>query len=182
MHIVAICGSMRRDSINRKLLHALAKRAPEGVTVTIAELHGIPVYDGDVEAEGFPPAVTALQDQIAAADGVILGSPEYNGGVPGPLKNAIDWCSRGRMQEVFAGRPFGLVGATPGPSGTRSAQGAWLSTFRVLGVDAWLAGMLFVPHAQRALGDDGTITDERTERYTQRYIDGFVDFIRSRQR
>lgn len=183
MKILAVCGSLRRESLNRKLLKALAHRAPDGVDIEIAELHGIPVYDGDLENEAFPEAVTKLQDALAAADGVILGSPEYNGGVPGPLKNAMDWCSRGgRMKEVFAGRPFALVGATPGGGGTRHAQQAWLQTFRVLGVDPWMAGMVFLARADQVLGEDGRVEDARTEKYLARFLEGFVAFVSARAR
>jgi len=179
--IVALCGSLRRDSLNRKLLKALAARAPEGVEVELAELHGIPVYDGDLEGEAFPEAVTALQDRIAAADGLLIGSPEYNGGVPGPLKNGIDWCTRGgRMQEVFGGRPVAICGATPGGGGTRHSQQSWLQTFRVLGVDPWTAGQLYVARAGSLFDDDGGITDDRTERHIAGFIEGFAAFVRAR--
>lgn len=182
MRIVAVCGSLRADSLNRKLLRALAERAPDGVAVEIAEIRGIPVYDGDLEAEGMPGVVTALQDRIAAADGLILGSPEYNGGVPGPLKNAIDWCSRGgRMNAVFGGRPTGLVGATPGGGGTRHAQQAWLQTFRVLGVDPWLSGQLYVGGARSLFDDAGALTDEATARRCSTWMEGFTAFVRARR-
>lgn len=182
MQIVALCGSIRKKSLNRMLLQALADRAPDGVKVSVVGIEGIPVYDGDLEASGMPAAVTALQDRIAAADALILGSPEYNGGVPGPLKNAIDWCSRGgRMDEVFAGRPTGLVGATPGPGGTRHAQQAWLQTFRVLGVEPWLAGQLYVNGAGSLFGEDGALTDEATAKRCVKYMQGFTAFVRSRE-
>ncbi|MCB9669651.1 MAG: NAD(P)H-dependent oxidoreductase [Alphaproteobacteria bacterium] len=175
MKVVAVCGSLRRASLNRRLLVALAARAPEGVQVDIAELRGIPVYDGDLEdAEGLPDAVVA-QDRIASADALLIGSPEYNGGVPGPLKNALDWCSRGgRAEEVFAGRPTGLCGATPGPWGTRMAQQAWLLTFRQLGVELY-GGQLYVPRAHTVLAEDGTVEAKTGERLA-RFIEGFAAF------
>lgn len=182
MKIVAVCGSLRAKSVNRMLLRALAERAGDGVSVEIAEITGIPVYDGDLEANGMPAAVTALQDRIAAADALLIGSPEYNGGVPGPLKNAIDWCSRGgRMAEVFGGRPTGLVGATPGQGGTRHAQQAWLQTFRVLGVDPWLSGQLYVGGAGSLFDGQGALTDEATAKRCATYMAGFVAFVNARR-
>lgn len=182
MKIVAVCGSLRKASFNRKLLGVLQRSAPDGVQVEIHGLEGIPVYDGDVEAEGMPAAVTALQDAIAGCDGLLIGSPEYNGGVPGPLKNGIDWCSRGgRMDEVFKGRPTALVGATPGGGGTRHAQQAWLQTFRVLGVDPWLAGQLYVGGVHK-LFDGDQLADEATEHRCARFMEQFAGFVRERAR
>lgn len=133
MELVCVVGSLRKDSWNRKLAEAVAAAVPEGVRVTLRGIEGIPVYDGDLEAAGFPEAVTALQDAIAAADGVLLASPEYNFGVPGPLKNAVDWTSRGAKGRCWKGKPVALIGASGGPSGTRSAQFAWWPVLRLLG-------------------------------------------------
>jgi len=177
MKVVAICGSLRAASLNRKLLRALAAASPDGMDVELAELHGIPVYDGDLEQRAFPEAVTALQDRLAAADAILLGSPEYNGGVPGPLKNAIDWCSRGgRMKEVYAGKPLALVGATPGGSGTRHAQQAWQQTFRVLGVDFWNAGVLYLARASGSFDDAGAVSDPKLQERLARFMEGFRAF------
>lgn len=179
MQIVALCGSLRAASYNRRLLLALAERCPEGVTVLVHDLRGIPVYDGDLEeAHGLPPAVKALQDAIAAADGWLLASPEYNGGVPGPLKNAVDWCSRGDgIRRCFQGKPTGLVGATPGTSGTRFAQQAWLQTFRQLGVRTY-PGMLYVDAANRVF--EGDHLEETTALRCARFMVGFAEFVGQR--
>ena len=176
MTLVALCGSLRAASYNRKLLHALADRAPAGVSVAVHDLRGIPVYDGDLEdREGIPAAVVALQDAIAGADGWILASPEYNGGVPGALKNAVDWCSRGDgIRRVFTNKPTALVGATPGTSGTRFAQQAWLQTFRQLGVRHF-PGVLYV--------DDAIINPEVDAVVASRcakFMDGFATFAGGR--
>ena len=94
-HILALSGSLRKASYNSGLVRAAEGLNLEGVTVTGMTLHGIPLYDGDVEAaEGIPAAVTALKDAIRAADGVLLVTPEYNNGIPGVFKNAVDWTSR----------------------------------------------------------------------------------------
>ena len=112
MKIIAVSGSLRRDSFNTRLTRVLAERAPEGVTIDCATLHGIPLYDGDVEdADGIPAAVEALRQRIQAADGLILSTPEYNGGMPGVFKNALDWLTR----------PPEAMGPTFGLSSSRKA-------------------------------------------------------------
>ena len=91
MNIIALSGSLRKDSLNTRLANALAARAPDDVTIEVATCHGIPLYDGDLEAaEGIPNAVTELRERIRAADALIVITPEYNAGMPGVLKNALD--------------------------------------------------------------------------------------------
>src|SRR5689334_12205719 len=93
--IVAIAGSARQGSVNQMLLAAAAEAAPKEVTIEVASIRGIPLYDGDAEAStGIPEPVKQLKDRIAAADGLLLVTPEYNNSIPGTFKNAIDWCSR----------------------------------------------------------------------------------------
>jgi NAD(P)H-dependent FMN reductase len=95
MRIVGIAGSLRAGSYNAALLRAAAEVAPEGVEIDVRTIRGVPVYDADLEAaEGIPEAVTALKEAVAAADGLLLATPEYNNGIPGAFKNAIDWMSR----------------------------------------------------------------------------------------
>jgi chromate reductase, NAD(P)H dehydrogenase (quinone) len=179
MELLAICGSLRRDSYNRMLLRYLADHAPEGVSVSIAEIRGIPVYDGDLEQAAFPDAAAALRERIAAAPAVILATPEYNHGVPGPLKNAVDWCTRpsSEIGRVWGGRRLGLIGASAGPGGTRQAQYAWLPTLRRLGVSLY-AESLLVPSAGAALEPPGTLTDAALADRARRWMEGFAAFAR----
>src|SRR5579859_780788 len=127
--IIGLSGSLRKDSFNTTLLRAAAKLAPEGVRVEVRTLHGVPLYDADVEeASGVPEAVAELKDAVAAADGLLLATPEYNNGIPGVFKNAIDWMSRppADIKRVFGGKPVALMGASPGGFGTTLSQAAWL--------------------------------------------------------
>jgi NAD(P)H-dependent FMN reductase len=93
-HLIGLSGSLRRHSVNSGLLRAAAAEMPEGSVLEVGSIADIPLYNGDVEAQGIPAAVTALKDRIVAADGLLLVTPEYNNGIPGVFKNAIDWLSR----------------------------------------------------------------------------------------
>lgn len=180
--IIGIAGSLRKASFNASLLRAAAGRAPAGTTVEIASIAGIPLYDGDVEAEhGLPAAVTALQDRIAGADGLLLVTPEYNNSIPGVLKNAIDWLSRGGdMARVFGDKPVAIMGATPGMGGTRLAQAAWLPVLRTLGARAWFGKQLYVAGASRVFGADGALVDDKVGQLVTEFMAGFATEIARR--
>jgi chromate reductase, NAD(P)H dehydrogenase (quinone) len=119
-NVLGICGSLRMESLNRRLLHAATEALPDA-DWTIARIRGIPAYDADVEARGIPPAVARLKEQIADADAVVIATPEYNHSVPGVLKNALDWASRPAMRSPFAGTPVLMMAASPGGGGGRRA-------------------------------------------------------------
>ena len=134
IQLLGISGSLRKASLNTALLRAAADLV-EDARLEIATLHGIPLYDGDSEAaDGLPPAVQALQAKVRDCDGLILATPEYNNGIPGVFKNAIDWLSRPPAQTkvVFGHRPVALIGASPGGFGTVLAQSAWLPVLKAL--------------------------------------------------
>ena len=111
--LVAFCGSLRKASFNRMALHAFIERAPAGATVETIEIGDWPLYDADIQANGFPDKVQAAQKAMLAADGIVLVSPEYNYGISGVLKNAIDWLSR-MTPQPFAAKPVALFGASGG--------------------------------------------------------------------
>ncbi|HET9121929.1 MAG TPA: NADPH-dependent FMN reductase [Acidiferrobacteraceae bacterium] len=178
--LVGICGSLRRASLNGHLLRAATQLMPQGAHLTAAGLHDIPLYNGDVEADsGIPPAVTRLKDQIAAAQGLLLVSPEYNHSVPGVLKNAIDWLSRppADSARVFAGRPVAVAGASPSAFGTVLAQNAWLPIVRSLRMQLWTGDRLLLSHAYRAFNADGMLVDAETENRLRTFLEGFVRFV-----
>ena len=122
-HVIGLAGSLRRDSFNRRLLEAAAELAPPGLSVLIHPIGRLPLYDADVEAAGLPPAVARLKTAIAGADGLVIVTPEYNAGIPGVLKNAIDWVSRPAFASPFVELPVALVAASPGRRGGRRALG-----------------------------------------------------------
>jgi chromate reductase len=181
--ILGIAGSLRQSSFNAALLRAAAAVAPAGCTVDIASIRGIPLYDGDVEAAtGVPAAVETLKERIAAADGLLLVTPEYNNSMPGVFKNAIDWLSRPPQDipRVFGGRPVALMGATPGGMGTVHAQTAWLPVFRTLGMQLWFGMLLYVSSAHTVFDASGTLLDEHIRERLRRYMTGFVAFVQRR--
>ncbi len=120
--VLGISGSLRAGSFNTALLRACSELTPDGMSLEITDaVRAIPLFDGDLFAAGFPEPVVALRAAIARADALLIATPEYNYSVPGGLKNALDWCSRGPDQP-FAGKPAAILGASPGMSGTMRAQ------------------------------------------------------------
>ena len=183
--IVGISGSLRRASFNGMLLRAAAQLAPAGTTIQVASIADIPLYDGDVEAEhGIPPPVQRLKEAIAAADGLLIVTPEYNNSMPGVLKNAIDWLTRppADIARVFRDRPAAIIGATPGQGGTALAQAAWLPVLRTLGTVPYFGGRLGVSNAAKVFDDDGHITDEAIRTRLQTFVNGYAAFVAQTRR
>jgi len=178
--IVGISGSLRRGSYNSALLRAAGTLMPPGAELVVATIAGIPLYDGDVEAtEGIPPAVVELKDAIAAADGLLLATPEYNNSVPGVFKNAIDWLSRppADAARVFGGKRVALVGASPGGFGTVLSQNAWLPILRTLGCELWSGGRLLVSRAASVFDAEGAIADPKVADALRSYLAGYAAWI-----
>ena len=182
MKILGISGSLRKGSYNTALLKAALGLMPDGVQLEAGSIHGIPLYDGDLEAaQGSPPAVQALKDRILQAEGLLLVTPEYNNSLPGAFKNAIDWLSRpsADIPKVFGDRPVGVIGASPGGFGTILAQNAWLPVLRTLGTRPWFGGRMQVSRAGNVFDAAGELTDEAIRAQLRKYLAGFVDFIRN---
>ena len=166
------------------LLRAAAAAAPPGTTIAIESIRGIPLYDGDVEAEhGIPTPVQQLKDRIAAADGLLIATPEYNNSIPGVLKNAVDWLSRppAHIARVFRGRPVAIMGATPGAGATTMSQAAWLPVIRTLGMRPWFEGRLGIPAAGKVFDADGAITDPATQDRVRKFVEGFAAFVEAQR-
>lgn len=175
--LLGLSGSLRSGSYNTALLRAAAGLMPAGSTLEIATLHGIPLYDGDVEAkDGIPPAVQALKARIVACDALLIATPEYNNSIPGVLKNGIDWLSRpaSDIGQVFGNRPVAVLGASPGGFGTVLAQNAWLSVLRTLGTRPWFGGRLMVSRAGQVFSDTGEMVDEKMKAQLRAFLEGFV--------
>src|SRR5688572_14366920 len=158
--------------------------APDGTTIEIGPIDGIPLYNFDVEVEGIPRTVEQLKEKIVAADGLLLVTPEYNGSIPGVMKNAIDWLSRptSDIAKVFRDRPVGVIGATPGPGGTGLAQIAWLAVLRTLGTGPWFGARVTAAKARDIFDAEGRLTDETVRSQLQAYVNGFAAFVADRRR
>lgn len=181
MRLIGLSGSLRAASYNTALLRAAQGMTPAGVELIEGSIQGIPLYDGDVERDqGLPEAVVALKDLIAGSDGLLLFTPEYNHGIPGVFKNAIDWLSRPAtdIERVFGGRPVAILGASPGPFGTVMSQAAWLPVLRTLGAAPWFGARLLVPHAGGAFDAEGQLIDENASRRLGVFISGFAEHCR----
>ena len=182
-NIIGISGSLRKGSYNSGLLRAAAEYAPPPIKVEIVSIDGIPLYNGDLEEEqGLPAAVRTIKDQIAAADGLLLVTPEYNNSIPGVFKNAIDWLSRpgSDIERVFGNKAVALMGATPGRGGTRLAQVAWLPVLRTLGTRTWSGEQLYITGAGQVFDSAGRLTDEKVKKLLTEFMAGFSRFISGR--
>lgn len=174
--ITGLSGSLRRGSYNTALLHAARELHPQALH--IASIADIPLYDADLESAGMPASVESLKQRVAAADGLLLVSPEYNNSVPGVLKNAVDWLSRpsGGIRNVFRDKPVAVIGASPGGFGTISAQSAWLPVFRSLRARFWMGGRLMVSGAHKVFDEQGRLADADIRERLAEFVSGFVAF------
>ncbi|WFU12443.1 NAD(P)H-dependent oxidoreductase (plasmid) [Rhizobium sp. CB3090] len=185
MRILGISGSLRKGSFNTALLNAAVELAPPGVEFIARTIHGVPLYDADIEAaEGIPETVSELKELTAASDGLILFTPEYNNSLPGVFKNAIDWMSRpsSDIARIFRAKPVAVLGASPGNFGTVLSQTAWLPVLRTLGTHPWFGGRLMVSRAGSVFDADGKIVDEKVKQSLAIFIEGFAAFVESTQK
>jgi chromate reductase len=158
MRVLAVSGSLREGSFNTSLLRAALEAAPEGVELELWEGIGdLPLYDEDLEGDT-PESVRRLRDDWAAADAILFATPEYNGSVPGGLKNAIDWASRPKLEAVLRNKPVAVVGASTGQFGALWAQ---QDLKRILGIaGARVVGTeIPVARAHERFAADGLLLD-----------------------
>lgn len=174
---LAIPGSLRRASLNRALLASAQALAPADVSVTLHDLRDVPLYDGDVEADGVPDGVAALKDAIARADGVLLATPEYNRSIPGVVKNALDWVSR--KPNPLQGTPCAVVSASPGGGGGAMAQPVVKMVLHTLGADLPPLRELAVKQASSKF-ENGALVDDATRERFAALLASFAEWIRER--
>ncbi len=177
MNILGLSGALRKASTNTGLLRALADMAPAHVTFDVATLHGIPLYDGDVEDEhGKPQAVKDLDARIRSADGVIFACPEYNFSMTGVLKNATDWLSRGSA--FLKWKRVGIIGAGAGFfHGTGRAQYHFRQNLQALQAIAMPKPEIFVNHNEDKFDADGNLTDAETGKHLEKWLEAFVEWV-----
>jgi chromate reductase len=179
--ILGFAGSLRRYSYNRGLLRAAQEVAPAGVEIAIYDIAAIPLYNGDVEAQGDPDPVGDFKARIRAADALLIATPEYNYSVPGVLKNAIDWVSRPPANSVLVHKPIALMGATGGNFGTVRAQLALRQSLVFTRSYVLVAPEVLVFRAADRFDAQGNLTDEETRRFVRSLVEALVDWARRLQ-
>ena len=176
LKVLGICGSLRKASYNMAALRACSELMPKGMTLQITSLAEIPMYNQDVFDAGMPPAVKRFREEIAAADGLLIASPEYNFSVSAPLKNAIDWASRAPNQAV-QDKPVAIFSATQGPLGGPRNQ----YDLRRMLVQLWAYPLprpeVFIGSANTKFDAQGKLTDETTGKFLSELLAGFQTWI-----
>jgi chromate reductase len=179
MKILAISGALRKASTNTKLLHALADVARGVADIEIATLNGIPLYDGDDEAaHGKPEAVKALDANIRASDEVVIATPEYNFSIPGVLKNATDWLSRGGSP--FKWKRVGIMGAADGPLGTGRSQYHLRQNLQGLEAITMPKPEFFLAHSGKKFDEQGRLIDAEDLRRLETWFKHFHEWVEKR--
>lgn len=181
IQVLCFCGSLRRASYNAAALRAAQAAAPADMRFEHAQIRDVPLYDSDLQEQGFPASVERLAAQVRSADAILFACPEYNYSVPGVLKNAIDWLSRVKNQP-FAGKPAAVMGASMGVIGTARAQ----YHLRQIGVFLDLRFMnapeVMIGQAQNRFDQQGTLTDDKTREFLGRFMSALGDWARLHRR
>lgn len=177
--VCGVAGSLREGSFNRALLRAAEELAPSNLRIEIFDRLGeVPMFNADVEAEGDPPAVVALKEAIAKADGLLLVTPEYNAGISGPMKNAVDWASRRNQGggQVLSEKPTAIMGATPGRLATARAQANLRVSLANTGAHVMSTPQVHLMRAGEAI-EDGKLTDGTSREFVSKFLVAFAGWI-----
>lgn len=175
--IVVTVGSLRKESLNRKLAHALVQLAPQEFNFTFLEIGNLPLYNQD--DDGNPAnTVTQLKSQIAASQGLLFVTPEYNRSMPGVLKNAIDHASRPYGQNAWAGKPAGVIGASIGAIGTALAQQHLRNVLAYLDVPTMGQPEAFIKTGPDFFDAAGNITSVDSKNFLQTWMNSYAAFVK----
>ena len=175
MRIVGIVGNLKKISFNRWLLEACAELAPPGMTLVESPIEGIPLFNEDERLNGDPDVLAQLKSDLADADGVMVFTPEYNAGIPGVLKNAIDWLSG--TPSVLKGKPTGVMGASTGYLGTARAQAQLRISLEHCGAPVMPQPQVFVRRAREQFDSDGRLSDAVTRAFIADYLKHFAVWV-----
>jgi chromate reductase len=175
IHILGIAGSLRRQSYNRSALRAAQQLAPEGVTLDIFDLDGIPAFNQD-EEKNTPAKVVELKQRIRAADALLIVTPEYNCSIPGVLKNAIDWATRPYGDNAWSGKPAAIMGASPGMLGTARAQYHLRQICVGLNVFPINQPEVMIANAAERFDAEGNLTDETTKNRIRQLLQNLAEW------
>jgi chromate reductase len=176
MKLIGISGSLRRRSYNAGLLDAVGELLPANTTLQRLDIR-LPLYDADLDVEGGPPDVAAFKAAIGAADAVLIATPEYNYGIPGPLKNAIDWASRPAYRSPFAGKKTAILGASISTVGTARAQGQLKQVLLGMAAEVFSHPEVLVATAKTKFDAEGRLTDEATREALGKMVTAFVAWV-----
>jgi chromate reductase len=180
VQILAVSGSLRAGSYSTSLLRAAIEAAPDGVEVELfdpAAIADLPLYDQDLDGEDVPEPVQRLRDEWASADAILFATPEYNGSVPGGLKNAIDWASRPRDQNAFAQMPAAVIGASTGRIGTALAQQSLRAVLSYCNARQMTAPEAYIHFSDELFPGNGVVTAASTEAFLRDYMANFREYI-----
>ena len=178
LRFLAIAGSLRKGSFNRALARAVREVAPEGVAVEIFDLEGVPLFNQDLEEAGPPAAVRAFTDAVRAADALVIVTPEYNHGMPAVTKNAVDWASRPPRDPPLGGKPVGVLGASPGITGTARAQSQLRQSLIFTNAYCMPQPEILVYRAHEKFDDEGQLTDEKTREFLGKWVRALAEWTR----
>jgi chromate reductase len=174
--VAVIVGSLRKDSLNRKMALVLAGLAPAGMKLGIVEIADLPHFNADLEAD--PPAVVReFKDRIAAADAVMFVTPEFNRSVPGALKNAIDVGSRPYGKSAWSGKPGAIISVSPGASGGFGANHHLRQSLVFLDVPAMAQPEAYIGNAAGLFDEKGALVNDATRKFLERYLQAFAQWI-----
>jgi chromate reductase len=178
IRVAGIAGSLRAGSLNKGLLRAAVELSPAGMEIAIFERLGdIPPYNDDVFTKGDPEPVVNMKAFIGSADAMLISTPEYNYGVPGVLKNAIDWASRPSGNCVLNRKPAALMGCSPGLGGTIRAQHALRQSFVFTDTYVMSQPEIKLPAAAKLFNEAGELIDETTREYLKKFLQAFAVWI-----
>jgi chromate reductase, NAD(P)H dehydrogenase (quinone) len=178
LRILTLCGSLRRDSLNRALLRAAGELAPAGLSLVEGpSLDGLPHYNADLDGDASPPPVVAFRQALREADGLIVASPEYNYSVPGLLKNAVDWASRPVKDAPISGLPTLIMGVSGGGSGTMRGQLALRQSFVFTATPVLPKPEFYLPRGGEKF-EGGRLVDEKTREHLARTLEAYEGWVR----
>ena len=182
-NVIAISGSLRKGSYNMAVLRAAQRMQPNGMNIELLEYADVPVYNGDVESAGLPASVKRVREQVAAADAILIATPEYNYSIPGVLKNVIDWMSRKDLQKPEKAlplfhKPLGIIGASVGQFGTTRAQLHLRQICVYTNMVPLNQPEVLISHAHDRFDESGELTDAPTRDFVAAFLASFLAWTR----
>lgn len=175
--VAVLVGSLRKDSLNRKVARALAVVAPATLNLEIVDIGALPLYNQDLDGPATPETWTEFRARIRAADAVLFVTPEYNRSVPGALKNAIDVGSRPAGKSVWDGRPVAVVSASPGALGGFGANHHLRQSMVFLNAPMMQQPEAYVGHAATLFDDEGNLSNDSSREFFTKFMAAFANWI-----